>query len=75
MTYFGAPLTKREQQVFDSYARGNRAKEIGRELGISNRTAEEHICNIRVKMGFGTQWYAALMKYHNATRVMVEGDL
>lgn len=44
------PLTEREREVLTYVARGARYAEIGRELGISPRTAENHVRNILGKL-------------------------
>lgn len=43
-------LTGRAQQVADLVARGRTNQQIGRELGISGRTAEPHVANIFCKL-------------------------
>lgn len=44
-------LTKREVQVADLFYEGYSNKQIGRSLGISNRTVEVHRANIMLKVG------------------------
>jgi len=44
------PLTERERQVLQLVARGHTYKEIGAELDISPRTAENHVRNILGKL-------------------------
>jgi NarL family two-component system response regulator YdfI len=44
-------LTDREMQVLTAVARGDRNKEIARELGISERTVKAHLTNIYNKLG------------------------
>ncbi|NBD35231.1 MAG: response regulator, partial [Chloroflexi bacterium] len=44
-------LTKREQEVLDAVARGDRSKEIGVKLGITERTVKAHLTNIYNKLG------------------------
>jgi two-component system, LuxR family, response regulator FixJ len=43
-------LTPRERQVVGRLARGRSNKEVGRELGISDRTVEHHRSNIMQKL-------------------------
>src|SRR5215218_10403723 len=43
-------LTPRERQVFERVARGKMNKEIGRELGATERTIKAHRSNIMEKM-------------------------
>lgn len=45
------PLTERERQVLSMAIRGNSAREIGRQLFISERTVESHISNGYRKLG------------------------
>ena len=44
------PLTEREREVLTHVARGSTYAEIGREMGISPRTAENHVRNILGKL-------------------------
>ncbi len=44
------PLTEREREVLQLVARGHTYKEIGVELGISPKTAENHVRNILGKL-------------------------
>jgi DNA-binding NarL/FixJ family response regulator len=44
------PLTERERQVLQLVARGHTYKEIGLELSISPKTAENHVRNILGKL-------------------------
>ncbi len=44
------PLTERERQVLQLVARGHTYKEIGGELDISPKTAENHVRNILGKL-------------------------
>ena len=46
------PLTRREQQVAELVAQGRSNKDIAAALVISRRTAESHIENILIKLGF-----------------------
>jgi len=46
-----ATLTPREVQVVRRVAEGKRAKEIGRELGISTKTVEAHKYHAMTKLG------------------------
>ena len=45
------PLTNRELQVLQGVAVGERNKEIGYRLGISERTVKAHLTNIYNKLG------------------------
>jgi DNA-binding NarL/FixJ family response regulator len=45
-----ASLTRREQQIHDMILQGHGNKVIGRNLGISPRTVEDHRSNIYDKM-------------------------
>ena len=44
-------LSKRENECLVYLVRGLTAKETSRQMGISNRTVEEHINRIKNKMG------------------------
>lgn len=60
----GAPLTRRELQVARLIAEGRSNKEIAAELVISQRTAENHVEHILIKLGFTSRaqvaaWVAA----------------
>jgi NarL family two-component system response regulator YdfI len=45
------PLTERELEVLTAVARGDRNKEIARELGVTERTVKAHLTNIYNKLG------------------------
>ena len=47
----GASLTRRERQVAELIARGRTNRQIGRALGIAEKTAEVHAHNIMGKLG------------------------
>lgn len=46
-----ALLTNRENEVLDRVKRGQNSKQIARELGLSRKTIDAHMTNIREKMG------------------------
>jgi DNA-binding NarL/FixJ family response regulator len=54
------PLTEREREVLVLVAQGRANKEIGRQLGISERTARTHVSNILGKLGLASRTQAAL---------------
>jgi DNA-binding NarL/FixJ family response regulator len=54
------PLTDREREVLILVARGEANKAIGRQLGISERTARTHVSNILGKLGLASRTQAAL---------------
>jgi predicted ATPase/DNA-binding CsgD family transcriptional regulator len=59
-----ATLTLREEQVAQLVAEGLTNRQIGRRLGISERTAERHVENLRAKLGMSSRaqvaaWVAA----------------
>jgi DNA-binding NarL/FixJ family response regulator len=54
------PLTEREREVLILVAQGRANKEIGRQLGISERTARTHVSNILGKLGLASRTQAAL---------------
>lgn len=49
MSAIGNILSKREQQIFELIVSGMPRKEVSRVLGISVRTINVHIANIRRK--------------------------
>jgi HD-GYP domain-containing protein (c-di-GMP phosphodiesterase class II) len=55
-----AGLTEREVEVLRALARGRSMKEIGRELGISPKTVDNHMQNIYTKIGVKTRGGATL---------------
>jgi DNA-binding NarL/FixJ family response regulator len=55
------PLTDREREVLTYVARGSSYAEIGREMGISPRTAENHVRNILGKLHLSRR--ADLVRY------------
>jgi DNA-binding NarL/FixJ family response regulator len=57
----GDPLTDREREVLTLVARGASYGEIGHELGISPRTAENHVRNILGKLHLSRR--ADLVRY------------
>jgi DNA-binding CsgD family transcriptional regulator len=54
-------LTRREKEVLQLIADGNRAKEIADKLGISQKTVEAHKQNIKLKLSIPDT--AGLVKY------------
>ncbi|MDD5827477.1 MAG: response regulator transcription factor [Bacilli bacterium] len=44
-------LTKREEEVFSLLVENKTTKEIGEELGISEKTVRNHISNAMQKLG------------------------
>jgi DNA-binding CsgD family transcriptional regulator len=44
-------ITKRQRQVIQLIAAGRSNEEVGRELGISPRTAKAHCDTLRLKLG------------------------
>ena len=55
-----AGLTQRETEVVGLLARGLQTKQIARALGISVKTADNHIQNVYSKIGVSTRAAAAL---------------
>ncbi len=47
----GITLTDREMEVLQAAARGDRSKEIARDLGITERTVKAHLTSIYNKLG------------------------
>jgi NarL family two-component system response regulator YdfI len=48
---FGGALSDREREVLQRVAQGERSKEIGRHLGISERTVKAYLSSIYTKLG------------------------
>jgi DNA-binding NarL/FixJ family response regulator len=55
-----AGLTQRETEVVGLLARGLQTKQVARTLGISAKTADNHIQSAYGKMGVSTRAAAAL---------------
>jgi non-specific serine/threonine protein kinase len=60
----GSPITRREQEIAALVAEGLSNRQIAAQLVISPRTAEGHVQNILVKLGFGARseiaaWYVS----------------
>jgi DNA-binding NarL/FixJ family response regulator len=53
-------LTPREREVLVLVARGVTNREIGRHLGVAERTARTHVSNILAKLGLASRTQAAL---------------
>lgn len=49
------PLTTREIEVLERLARGDSTAEVCARLGISERTAQEHVRHARLKLGARTR--------------------
>jgi non-specific serine/threonine protein kinase len=56
----GGPLTRREQQVAGLVAQGLSNRQIAAKLVISTRTAEGHVENILIKLGFASRAQVAV---------------
>lgn len=44
-------LTPRQQEVLALYREGHTYASIARELGMAERTARQHMCDVRERMG------------------------
>ena len=53
-------LTPRERDVVVLVARGRTNREIGKELGVTERTARTHVSNILAKLGLASRTQAAM---------------
>lgn len=53
-------LTPREQEVLVLIAEGRTNREIGRRLGVAERTARTHVSNILTKLGLSSRTQAAM---------------
>lgn len=49
------PLSRREAQVLEGYARGFRVAQIAYDLGVSDRTVEHHTRSARDRLGAATR--------------------
>lgn len=55
-----ASLTPRELEVVTLVAEGRTNREIGRRLGVAERTARTHVSNILTKLGLASRTQAAM---------------
>lgn len=55
-----ASLTPRERDVVVLVARGATNREIGKQLGVAERTARTHVSNILAKLGLASRTQAAM---------------
>ncbi len=55
-----ADLTSREREVIVLVAEGRTNREIGRRLGVAERTARTHVSNILTKLGLASRTQAAM---------------
>jgi DNA-binding NarL/FixJ family response regulator len=53
-------LTSREREVIVLVAEGRTNREIGRRLGVAERTARTHVSNILTKLGLASRTQAAM---------------
>jgi len=58
-------LTERELEVLEAVARGERSKEIGSHLGISERTVKAHLASIYNKLGVDSRAAAIAVASQN----------
>jgi DNA-binding NarL/FixJ family response regulator len=56
----GESLTPREREVVTLVAEGRTNREIGRRLGVAERTARTHVSNILAKLGLASRTQAAM---------------
>jgi DNA-binding CsgD family transcriptional regulator len=54
-------VTSREQEVLELSAVGHSAKSVAKQLGISPRTVERHLANLRKKLGVRNRSQLAAM--------------
>jgi len=64
-TQTNGKLTDREREVLGLVARGMANKQIGRALGISERTVKAHLTNIFARIGVADRTEAALWAQRN----------
>ena len=67
-------LTPREQECIRKLIEGKTAKSIARSLKISHRTVEQHITNVKLKMGVLTksELIGNLLKVEFNRRILME---
>ena len=58
-------FTKREQEVLTGVARGERSKEIGARLGITERTVRAYLNSIFAKLGVDSRASAVAVAMKN----------
>ena len=56
----GSSLTQRERQILRLIVSGHSNKQIGRELGISEKTVKGHLTNLFQRIGVQDRTQAAL---------------
>ena len=61
-------LTDRERQILEGVAAGNSNKEIGAELGVTEKTVKHHMSNILQKLQVRNRVEAALIAQDEARR-------
>ncbi|MBO0687657.1 MAG: response regulator transcription factor, partial [Candidatus Dormibacteraeota bacterium] len=65
LTLEGPLLTRRERQVLALVGRGLANKQIGRQLGISEKTVKAHLGRTFQRIGVGDRTQAALWAQKN----------
>jgi NarL family two-component system response regulator YdfI len=58
-------LSKREKQVLEGAARGERSKEIAARLGITERTVRAYLTNIYTKLNVDSRASAVAVALEN----------
>ena len=62
----GLPLTFRQRQILDGYARGLRTCDVARVLGITHKTIEGHLGNAKARLGARTVTQAVALYVQQA---------
>lgn len=62
-------LSKREKEVLKLISEGKTAKEIGKELGITNRTVQAHTANMLRSTGANNSAQLVAMWYQEKTDI------
>ena len=70
----GSPLSPRELEVARLVARGLTNKQIGETLFVSERTAENHVQHILVKLGFSNRSQIAAWARRMSTQLSTSPD-
>ena len=70
----GITLTDREMEVLQAAARGDRSKEIARDLGITERTVKAHLTSIYNKLGVDSRASAVAAAVQHGLLMLDELD-
>ncbi|MBF9132812.1 response regulator transcription factor [Plantactinospora sp. S1510] len=68
------PLSKRELEVLELVKDGKTNRTVAARLGISERTAREHVARILLKLGVGSRVEAAVIATEWRIRRQIHGS-